>query len=48
MVFMHSMNPSAPRAMAIPGAIAPASVKFNFWSSMGDLVRLVLRSKAGD
>jgi ATP-binding cassette, subfamily B, heavy metal transporter len=32
--------------MSIPGAIAPSGVKFSFWSSMADLVRLVLRSKA--
>jgi len=32
--------------MAVPGAVAPASAKFSFWSSMGDLVRLVMRSKA--
>ena len=32
------------RQMAVPGAVAPASVKFDFWSSMADLARLVLRS----
>ncbi|KRB40066.1 metal ABC transporter permease [Phenylobacterium sp. Root700] len=31
---------------AAPGAIAPASVKFDFWRSMADLGRLVLRSGA--
>jgi ATP-binding cassette, subfamily B, heavy metal transporter len=36
----------AGRAMAVPGAVAPASVRFSFWSSMGDLARLVMRSRA--
>jgi ATP-binding cassette subfamily B protein len=36
----------AGRPMAVPGAVAPASAKFDFWSSMGDLARLVLRSRA--
>jgi ABC-type transport system involved in Fe-S cluster assembly fused permease/ATPase subunit len=31
---------------ATPGAVAAASVKFNFWTSMTDLVSLVLRSRA--
>ncbi len=39
-------NPDADRRMATPGAIAPAASRFNFWSSMADLVRLVFRSKA--
>jgi ABC-type transport system involved in Fe-S cluster assembly fused permease/ATPase subunit len=30
--------------MSIPGAVAPASVKYDFWSSMADLMRLVMRS----
>lgn len=30
----------------MPGAVAPAGVKFSFWSSMADLGRLVLRSGA--
>jgi ABC-type transport system involved in Fe-S cluster assembly fused permease/ATPase subunit len=30
----------------VSGAVAPSTVKFGFWSSMADLVRLVLRSKA--
>jgi hypothetical protein len=29
-----------------PGAVAPTGVKFNFWSSIADLIRLVVRSKA--
>src|ERR1035438_4506202 len=28
------------------GAITTVEVKFDFWSSMGDLVRLVMRSRA--
>ena len=36
----------AGRAMAVPGAVAPATARFDFWSSMGDLARLVLRSRA--
>ncbi|MFI4935156.1 MAG: ABCB family ABC transporter ATP-binding protein/permease [Caulobacterales bacterium] len=40
------MHGAAGRMPAVMGAIAPASAKFNFWSSMGELVRLVLRSKA--
>ena len=36
----------AGRRMSTPEAIAPTGVKFSFWSSMADLVRLVLRSKA--
>src|SRR5471032_2727475 len=39
-------TPMAPQGMSPPGAIAPTGVKFSFWSSMADLVRLVLRSKA--
>ena len=46
MMSMHSPHPGAQRAMAIPGAVAPSSAKFSFWSSMRDLVRLVMRSKA--
>ena len=34
------------RRMAIPGAIAQPALRFNFWTSMADLVRLVMRSKA--
>jgi ABC-type transport system involved in Fe-S cluster assembly fused permease/ATPase subunit len=34
------------RAVATPSAIAPPQAKFNFWSSMGELLRLVIRSKA--
>lgn len=36
----------AHRDMSAPGAVAPASVKFNFWTSMADLTGLVLRSRA--
>ncbi len=43
---MRSMSPTGDRRMAIPGGIAAPTAKFNFWSSMGDLVRLVLRSRA--
>ena len=39
-------NPDADRRMMMSGAVAPASAKFNFWSSMGDLGSLVLRSRA--
>jgi len=39
-------NPDADRRMMMAGAVAPAGAKFNFWSSMGDLGRLVLRSRA--
>ncbi len=34
------------RRMAIPGAIAQPASRFSFWTSMADLVRLVMRSKA--
>jgi len=37
---------SGVRPMSVPGAISPPSARFSFWSSMGDLVRLVMRSKA--
>ena len=43
---MRSMSPVGDRRMAIPGGIAAPGAKFSFWSSMADLVRLVLRSKA--
>ncbi len=36
----------AARRLAVPGAIAPASVKFDFWRSMADLAGLVMRSGA--
>ncbi len=36
----------AARRMAAPGAIAPASAKFDFWRSMADLGALVMRSGA--
>jgi ATP-binding cassette subfamily B protein len=34
------------RRFATPGAIAPAETKFDFWRSMGELFRLVMRSGA--
>ncbi|WP_374569982.1 ABC transporter ATP-binding protein/permease [Phenylobacterium sp.] len=34
------------RAMSTPGMVSPASVKFDFWTSMADLWRLVMRSGA--
>ncbi|MET3524982.1 ATP-binding cassette subfamily B protein [Phenylobacterium koreense] len=41
------MTPAmAARRLAVPGAIAPAGVKFDFWRSMADLARLVMRSGA--
>ena len=43
MTFLH---PAAARRMSVPGAVADAGTKFNFWTSMADLVRLLLRSKA--
>ena len=43
---MRSMSPTGDRRMAVPGAVVAPGAKFSFWSSMGDLVRLVLRSKA--
>lgn len=36
----------AARRLAVPGAIAPAAVKFDFWRSMADLASLVMRSGA--
>ncbi|HEX4179539.1 MAG TPA: ABC transporter ATP-binding protein/permease [Caulobacteraceae bacterium] len=32
--------------MAVPGAAPAAGARFSFWSSMGDLARLVMRSRA--
>jgi ABC-type transport system involved in Fe-S cluster assembly fused permease/ATPase subunit len=44
---MRGMNgPSGQRAMSVPGSVAPAGAKFSFFSSMGDLARLIGRSKA--
>jgi ABC-type transport system involved in Fe-S cluster assembly fused permease/ATPase subunit len=43
---VRSMSPTGDRRMAVPGGVVAPGVKFSFWSSMGDLVRLVLRSKA--
>ena len=41
------MTPAmAARRQAVPDAIAPASVKFDFWRSMRDLAALVMRSGA--
>jgi ABC-type transport system involved in Fe-S cluster assembly fused permease/ATPase subunit len=34
------------RPMSIPGSVAPASARFSFFSSMGDLFRLIGRSRA--
>ena len=42
MTFMH-MGMDRP---AMSGAVAGPGVRFNFWTSMADLVRLVLRSRA--
>jgi ATP-binding cassette subfamily B protein len=39
-------NPNADRLMATPGALAAPATRFNFWSSMADLFRLVSRSRA--
>ena len=39
-------NAAGDRLMATPGAVAAAGAKFSFWSSMADLVRLVVRSRA--
>jgi ATP-binding cassette subfamily B protein len=36
----------AGRGMSTPGAVSPASAKFDFWRSMADLGRLVMRSGA--
>ncbi|MEO8812776.1 MAG: metal ABC transporter permease, partial [Caulobacteraceae bacterium] len=43
---MRGFNPAADRRMSVPGAVAAPKGAFSFWSSMGDLVRLVLRSRA--
>ncbi len=43
---MRSMSPTGDRRMAVPGGVVAPGATFSFWSSMGDLVRLVLRSKA--
>jgi ATP-binding cassette subfamily B protein len=34
------------RALSTPGMVSPAEVRFDFWGSMADLARLVLRSGA--
>ncbi len=39
-------NTGGVRRFATPGAVSPPSVSFNFWASMADLGRLVLRSGA--
>ena len=41
-----SFHEAAARRFATPGAISPPTVKFDFWSSMADLGRLVMRSGA--
>lgn len=43
---MTSIHAGAHRRSAAPGAISPPSVKFDFWRSMTDLGRLVMRSGA--
>jgi ATP-binding cassette subfamily B protein len=43
---MAHVHAGAVRRFGTPGAIAPAGVKFDFWTSMADLGRLVLRSGA--
>lgn len=40
------MNAGGVRRFAVPGAISPASIKFDFWKSMAELGRLVMRSGA--
>jgi ABC-type transport system involved in Fe-S cluster assembly fused permease/ATPase subunit len=40
------IHTGAGRRFATPGAIAPSEVRFDFWSSMADLWRLVMRSGA--
>jgi ATP-binding cassette, subfamily B, heavy metal transporter len=42
----HHHHGAGDRRMAQPNAIAPLKTRFSFWSSMADLSRLVLRSKA--
>ena len=43
---MRSLDPTGDRRVAGPAGDSTSSPKFNFWTSMADLVRLVLRSKA--
>jgi len=43
---VRSMSPTGDRRMAVSGAVVAHGAKFSFWSSMRDLIRLVLRSKA--
>ena len=43
---MQHFATGATRQMSVPGAIAAPTTKFSFWSSMADLMRLVLRSRA--
>ncbi|HWA61406.1 MAG TPA: ABC transporter ATP-binding protein/permease [Caulobacteraceae bacterium] len=45
MSFVHGMH-GGDRPTATPDAVAPPSVRFDFWTSMADLGRLVLRSRA--
>ena len=43
---MTSQFAQAARRFGEGGAVAPKGVKFDFWTSMADLGRLVLRSGA--
>jgi ATP-binding cassette, subfamily B, heavy metal transporter len=43
---VRELKPTGDRRMATPGAIGAAAPKFDFWTSMADLGRLVLRSRA--
>ena len=43
---MRALDPTGDRRVAGPAGASASSPKFNFWTSMADLVRLVLRSKA--
>jgi len=42
---MRSLDPTGDRAIAPPAAASSPS-RFNFWTSMADLIRLVMRSRA--
>ncbi len=43
---MSFHHPGTMRSFSTPGAVSPPSVKFDFWTSMAELVALVLRSGA--
>jgi ATP-binding cassette, subfamily B, heavy metal transporter len=43
---MRELSPTGDRRMATAGGFAAPGAKFDFWTSMADLVRLVMRSKA--